>query len=134
MRLLVIAYNNESETGYEIKYAFIPDFVLNPSSLKLLKAYKLPCSYIIHTVGPVWYGGRHEEYEHLQDCYRNLLQVAVDPNLRRIAFLSISTGGYGYPVDEAAKTALYTVSNTLSIKIAPPKLIIQRKALCMSSI
>jgi O-acetyl-ADP-ribose deacetylase (regulator of RNase III) len=59
----------------------------------------------------VWHGGRHQESEHLQDCYRNSLQVAVDHNLRRIAFPSISTGVYGYPVDEAAKTAVNTVKD-----------------------
>ena len=83
----------------------------NTGEAKLTKGYRLPCSYIIHTVGPVWHGGRHQESEHLQDCYRNSLQVAVDHNLRRIAFPSISTGVYGYPVDEAAKTAVNTVND-----------------------
>ena len=76
---------------------------------KLTGAYQLPCKYVIHTVGPIWRGERFKEAELLGDCYRNALQVAVDHQIRSIAFPSISTGAYGYPVEEAAKIALHMV-------------------------
>ena len=76
---------------------------------KLTGAYKLPCKYVIHTVGPVWNGGRRREAELLAGCYRNSLQVAVDHQIRSVAFPSISTGVYRYPVDQAAELAVRTV-------------------------
>ncbi len=76
---------------------------------KITKAYKLPCDYVIHTVGPIWYGGDDNEEELLANCYRNSLQLAVDNNIRTIAFPSISTGVYSFPVDKAAKIAVATV-------------------------
>lgn len=76
---------------------------------KITKAYKLPCDYVIHTVGPIWYGGNDNEEELLANCYRNSLQLAVDNNIRTIAFPSISTGVYSFPVDKAAKIAVATV-------------------------
>lgn len=77
---------------------------------KLTKAYKLPCQYIIHTVGPVWQGGDCFEEERLRDCYVNSLKVAIEHHIRTIAFPSISTGVYSYPIEKAAKTAIQTVS------------------------
>ena len=77
---------------------------------KLTAAYDLPCQYIIHTVGPVWSGGKHGEADLLANCYRNSLQVAVQKGIRSVAFPSISTGVYSYPVDEAAKIAVHTVN------------------------
>ena len=77
---------------------------------KITKAYRLPCKYVIHTVGPVWNGGRRNEAQLLADCYRNSLQVAVSHDIRSIAFPSISTGVYSYPVDEAARIAVSTVN------------------------
>lgn len=77
---------------------------------KLTAAYDLPCQYIIHTVGPVWNGGKHGEADLLANCYRNSLQLAVQKGIRSVAFPSISTGVYSYPVDEAAKIAVYTVN------------------------
>ncbi len=77
---------------------------------KMTGAYNLPCKYIIHTVGPIWRGGQHEEPELLASCYRNSLQIAVDHGIRSVAFPSISTGVFSYPVQEAAKIALATVS------------------------
>lgn len=80
---------------------------------KLTGAYDLPCSYVIHTVGPVWHGGDHGEAELLASCYRRSLQVAAEHGIRRIAFPSISTGVYHYPVKEAAKIAVGTVTEFL---------------------
>ena len=76
---------------------------------KLTGAYKLPCKYVIHTVGPVWNGGKRHEAELLAGCYRNSLQVAVDHQIWSVAFPSISTGVYRYPVDQAAELAVRTV-------------------------
>lgn len=77
---------------------------------KITGAYKLPCKYIIHTVGPVWQGGKHKEAELLDACYRNSLQIAVDKGIRSIAFPSISTGVFSYPLDQAAEIAVHAVA------------------------
>ena len=77
---------------------------------KITGAYHLPCRYVIHTVGPVWYGGKRNEAKLLADCYRNSLQLAVKHGIRRIAFPSISTGVYCYPKDQAAVIAVNTVN------------------------
>ncbi len=70
---------------------------------------RLPARHVIHTVGPIWHGGGRHEAELLADCYRNSLQLAVDQGLRTVAFPSISTGIYGYPVEQAARVALAAV-------------------------
>ena len=80
---------------------------------KITQGYALPCSYVIHTVGPIWRGGIAGEAELLASCYRNSLQVAVDNGIRTIAFPSISTGAYGYPVTRAAEIAVNTVTRFL---------------------
>lgn len=80
---------------------------------KLTKAYRLPCSYIIHTVGPVWNGGCHNEDALLADCYRNSLKLAAEHGIKRIAFPSISTGIYAFPVERAARIAVKTVRQYL---------------------
>lgn len=80
---------------------------------KITRAYKLPCQYIIHTVGPVWKGGTHNEAELLAACYTNSLRLAQEHGIRRIAFPSISTGVYGYPLTQAAMTAIEAVKNYL---------------------
>jgi len=82
---------------------------------KLTKAYNLPCDYIIHTVGPVWNGGNKNEEELLASCYRNSLKVAMDNKIRTIAFPSISTGIYRFPVELAAKVAVSTVADFLRV-------------------
>ena len=76
---------------------------------KITGAYNLPCKYVIHTVGPIWSGGYRREAELLADCYRNSLQTAVDHEIRSVAFPSISTGVYSYPVEEASEIAVRTV-------------------------
>lgn len=76
---------------------------------KMTGAYNLQCKYVIHTVGPVWRGGNHGEAKLLSDAYRNSLQVAVDHGIRTVAFPSISTGVYSYPLDQAAEIAVKTV-------------------------
>lgn len=76
---------------------------------KITKAYNLPCDYVIHTVGPIWYGGNHNEEELLANCYYNSMKLAKDHGIKRIAFPSISTGVYHFPVEKAAKIAVNTV-------------------------
>ena len=78
---------------------------------KITKAYRLPCKYIIHTVGPVWNNGIRQEEERLADCYQNSMQLAIHYQIRRIAFPSIATGIYHFPVEKAAKIAVTTVKN-----------------------
>lgn len=70
----------------------------------------LPAGFVIHTVGPVWHGGEHGEPETLASCYRESLTLADKLQLQNIAFPSISTGAYGYPVAEAAAVALQTIA------------------------
>lgn len=78
---------------------------------KITKAYHLPCKYVIHTVGPIWHGGNSGEPELLANAYRNSLQCAVDNGIRTLAFPSVSTGVYSYPVDKAAAIAIKTVKD-----------------------
>lgn len=80
---------------------------------KITKAYKLPCEYVIHTVGPIWNGGRNREEELLANCYFNSMKLARDNGIRSIAFPSISTGVYSFPVELAAKIAVHIVNRFL---------------------
>src|SRR5687767_4340211 len=80
---------------------------------KATTAGELPARYVIHTVGPVWHGGRQGEAELLASCHRRALEVAAELGCRTVAFPAISTGVYGYPVDEAAEVALLTTSEEL---------------------
>jgi len=74
---------------------------------------RLKCRYVIHTVGPVWQGGKHGEEQLLANAYRNSLRLAAERNLQTIAFPSISTGAYGFPIQRAAHIALSTVTDFL---------------------
>jgi O-acetyl-ADP-ribose deacetylase (regulator of RNase III) len=75
--------------------------------------YALPASYVIHTVGPVWHGGAAGESALLAGCYRRCMAIARDHGIGTIAFPSISTGVYGYPIEEAAQIAVKTVRESL---------------------
>ena len=80
---------------------------------KITKGYNLPARYVIHTVGPIWQGGEYNEEENLASCYKNSLKLAVENNIKSIAFPSISTGAYGFPIEKAAPIALREVKNFL---------------------
>jgi len=76
---------------------------------KITRGYRLPAKHVIHTVGPVWHGGRSREAELLASCYRRSLELALAHGLRSIAFPAISCGAYGYPLQLAVPVAIGTV-------------------------
>jgi O-acetyl-ADP-ribose deacetylase (regulator of RNase III) len=76
---------------------------------KLTKGYRLPARFVIHTVGPVWHGGTQGEPELLASCYRRSLAIAAANGIQTLAFPSISTGVYGYPIELATRVAVTTV-------------------------
>ncbi len=80
---------------------------------KITKGYQLPAKYIIHTVGPVWASGKLNESEKLASCYRRSIEIALDNDVKTIAFPNISTGVFGYPKEEAAEVAINTITNSL---------------------
>jgi len=80
---------------------------------KITKGYDLPAKYIIHTVGPVWYGGHKNEDGLLASCYRECLNIAVENELTSIAFPAISCGAYRFPVDRACDIAIRSIVNFL---------------------
>ncbi len=73
---------------------------------RVTKGYNLPAKWVIHTVGPIWRGGNNREDELLASCYQNSLKAAVETGAKTVAFPSISTGAYGFPLDRATKIAL----------------------------
>ncbi len=90
-------------------------------SSKITSGYKLPSLYIIHTVGPVWRGGNSDERQLLESCYNSALEIAVQNNIRSIAFPNISTGIYGFPKSEATEIAIKTVTSFLRKNKSPEK-------------
>jgi O-acetyl-ADP-ribose deacetylase len=84
-----------------------------PGQAKITRGYRLSARFVIHTVGPIWCGGKHGEAQTLANCYRNSLRLAVGKEIKTIAFPAISCGAYGYPIQEAAYIALKTTREFL---------------------
>ncbi len=82
---------------------------------KITNGYNLPAKFVIHTVGPVWHGGIRNEDELLSKCYKNSLDLAVENEIKTIAFPSISTGVYHFPIDRASAIAVRTVKRFLEL-------------------
>ncbi len=91
---------------------------------KITKGYNLPARWVIHTVGPVWRGGSSREDELLAKCYTNSLVLAEKHRIETIAFPSISTGVYGFPIERASRIALKTVASYLSTANFPTRIFI----------
>ena len=85
-----------------------------PGEAKITRGYGLPVRFVIHTVGPIWRGGKQDEARTLASCYRNSLQLAVDNEIKTIAFPAISCGAYGYPIEDAAQIAFKTTRDFLT--------------------
>lgn len=85
---------------------------------KITKGYNLPAKWVIHTVGPVWQGGNKGEDELLKACYRNSLDLAIKTGIKTIAFPSISTGVYRFPLERAAKIAIGEIKKCLENNIS----------------
>jgi O-acetyl-ADP-ribose deacetylase len=94
-----------------------------PGEAKITRGYRLPARFVIHTVGPVWRGGKHGEPETLANCYRNSMKLAVENETRTIAFPAISCGAYGYPIEEAARIAFKTTREFLGVSYELQKVI-----------
>ena len=85
-----------------------------PGEAKITRGYRLPARFIIHTVGPIWRGGKHGEPETLANCHRNSLRLATENRINVIGFPALSCGAYGYPIDQAARIALETTRKFLA--------------------
>ena len=81
---------------------------------KITKGYNLPAKYVIHTVGPVWYGGNKNEPELLKSCYTTALNLAKENNIKTIAFPAISCGVYHFPIDKACEIAYNVVTEFIN--------------------
>jgi len=84
-----------------------------PGDAKITTGGRLKAKYVIHTVGPIWYGGKKDEPKILASAYRRSLEVASENHCKSVSFPSISTGAYGYPIHDAAKIALRTIMDYL---------------------
>ncbi len=91
---------------------------------KITKGWRLPAKWVIHTVGPVWRDGSHREEELLASCYRNSLALAEQKGVRTIAFPSISTGAYGFPMDKAARIAVTEIRTFLEQNSSMEKVVL----------
>jgi len=80
---------------------------------RITKGYRLPAKYVIHTVGPIWKNGKLGEDDLLRNCYRNSLHLAEEHGIKTIAFPSISTGAYRFPIERAARIAIETIGEDL---------------------
>jgi O-acetyl-ADP-ribose deacetylase (regulator of RNase III) len=96
---------------------------LPPGQAVVTTAGKLSCRYVIHTVGPIWRGGRSGEAATLASCYRNSLALAAERGLASVAFPSISTGAYGYPVRDAASVAIAAVHEAFAAGVGRLELV-----------
>jgi O-acetyl-ADP-ribose deacetylase (regulator of RNase III) len=94
-----------------------------PGKAKITRGYRLRAQFVIHTVGPIWRGGNHDEPHILANCFRNSLQLAVENEIDTIAFPAISCGAYGYPIEEAARIALETTREFLAVNRGLTKVI-----------
>lgn len=90
---------------------------------RITPGFDLPARFVVHTVGPVWHGGHANEAALLAACYRNSLQLAAEHGIQRIAFPAISTGVYGYPLDEATRIAINTVREVTEDPAMPQEVI-----------
>jgi O-acetyl-ADP-ribose deacetylase (regulator of RNase III) len=94
-----------------------------PGEAKITRGHRLPARFVIHTVGPIWRGGKHGEPEVLANCYRNSLLLAVENGIKTIAFPAISCGVFGYPIPDAARIAVTTTRDFLASKDSVDKVI-----------
>lgn len=92
-------------------------------SAKITGGYKLPARYVIHTVGPIWHGGKHDEENLLASCYRSCLELALTYNVQSIAFPAISCGVYGFPIPRACQIAFKEVARIVEANTAFKKVI-----------
>jgi O-acetyl-ADP-ribose deacetylase len=90
---------------------------------KITKGYNLPAKFVIHTVGPVWRGGEHNEEKLLESCYRRCLEIAVQNKIETIAFPNISTGVYGFPKSRAATIAVNIIKSYVDCTDFPKNII-----------
>ena len=91
---------------------------------RLTRGHRLPARYVIHTVGPIWRGGAHGEDDLLASCYRESLALAVQHEVRTIAFPAISCGVYGYPLDDACRVAVREIRRFLDANAVPERVLL----------
>jgi len=94
-----------------------------PGGAKMTRGYRLPAKHVIHTVGPVWHGGGSGEPELLRSCYENSLRLAAGAGLQSIAFPAISTGIFGYPLQQAAEVAVRTAREFAKVSSSVQRII-----------
>jgi O-acetyl-ADP-ribose deacetylase (regulator of RNase III) len=95
-----------------------------PGQAKITKGYRLKAKYVIHTVGPVWWGGDRDEDDVLASCFRNSLSLALEYSLKSVAFPAISTGAYGFPMDRAARIAAREIRQFLEEHDLPEQVVL----------